>query len=472
MIDMLKQFLIFMRPAFARRATFVWFVIVFVGLVIRDDHFGVSSIIRALTLAPQHYPSLLHFFHSSAWNVEGLLALWWAWLGQHRVAYLVGGRMVLVGDHTKTPKDGRKIPAVTTLHQDSETASKPSFFRGHHWGCLGLVVKASDKYFATPLWANIQEGLETVTRSKLRPLTTWIVAMGQCVAAAMDQPAYLVLDAYFAVGSVFLLAAEIKQGVQNAVHIVTRAKKNIVAYVPARPPKKPKRGRPKVYGKKLKLAQLFDSKAKAYQFQTAQAMVYERRETVKYLVLDLLWKPVKGMLRFVLVESSRGRMILITSDLSLDPLLVLELYCRRTTVETMFDTLKHTLGAMAYHFWSRYLTPASRRPKKQQSQKQRTSRPAKTKNTFSAIEKFVNIQLLVLGMLQLIAKTYPAQVNKAAHCWLRTVSSSIPSEFVTRMALRHVLIRNLYGFGKDWIVRLIREKQERRRPATYYRMAG
>jgi len=31
------------------------------------------------------------------------------------------------------------MPGVTTLHQDSETSSKPSFFRGHHWGCLSLL---------------------------------------------------------------------------------------------------------------------------------------------------------------------------------------------------------------------------------------------------------------------------------------------------------------------------------------------
>ena len=41
------------------------------------------------------------------------------------------------------------------MHQDSETASKPSFFRGHQWGCLSLLVGAAHKYFAAPLWAEI-----------------------------------------------------------------------------------------------------------------------------------------------------------------------------------------------------------------------------------------------------------------------------------------------------------------------------
>ena len=88
----LTRFLMFVRPAFSRRATHVWFVIVFVGLLVRNDTLGVSSIIRALSLAPDSYNCLLHFFHSSAWIVEGLMALWWSWLMQRNVAYRLQGQ--------------------------------------------------------------------------------------------------------------------------------------------------------------------------------------------------------------------------------------------------------------------------------------------------------------------------------------------------------------------------------------------
>jgi hypothetical protein len=165
------------------------------------------------------------------------------------------------------------------------------------------------------------------------------------------------------------------------------------------------------------------------------------------------------MLRFILVETSRGRIILMTSDLNLDPVTAIQIYCRRVTIETMFDTLKNTLSAMAYHFWSQYLHPASRRPKRKKDQKQNSLNPMQTQNTLAAIEKFVNVQLLVLGMLQLIAKQFPVEVKAKANCWLRTVSTSTPSEFVTRTALSNILKNNLYGFGKDWITQLIRQKQ-------------
>ena len=178
----LERFLVFMRPAFSRRATYYWFVVVFVGFILRTDNFGVSSIIRALSLSPESYTCLLHFFHSTAWNVEGMMFIWWKWLAKKDIAHRINDRFVLIGDHTKTPKDGRKMPAVTTLHQDSETGSKPSYFRGHHWGCIGILMRACDKYFAVPLWANIQEGLTLLAGSDEKrhlPKTVQIVEMAR-----------------------------------------------------------------------------------------------------------------------------------------------------------------------------------------------------------------------------------------------------------------------------------------------------
>ena len=84
----------------------------------------------------------------------------------------------------------------------------------------------------------------------------------------------------------------------------------------------------------------------------------------------------------------------------------------------------------------------------------------RTKNTLAAIEKFVNVQLLVLGMLQLIAKQFPVQVKTKSGCWLRTFSSNTPSEFVARIALSNLLKNNLCGFAKDWITQLIQEKRK------------
>jgi hypothetical protein len=472
MMDYLERFLQSMRPAFPRQATFVWFVIVWVGFVARSDTLGVSSIIRALLLAPTTYPALLHFFHSTAWSVEELMVYWWQWLTRENVAFRVGGRIVLLADHTKTPKDGRRMPAVTTLHQDSETASKPTFFRGHHWGCVGLLVQAGEKFFATPLWANIQQGIGKVDpkQSHHLRLTTQITHTALQIMQAFGEEAYLVLDAFFAVGTVFRAAEQSSPGAGQSIHILTRAKKNIVAYQQPRPKKKRCRGRPRKYGKKLKLMTLFDTRPHKFKITTTD--VYQGSEKVRSLTLDLLWRPTAGLLRFFLFETSRGRIILMTSDLQLEPLVALQLYCRRVTIETMFDTLKNVMGAMRYHFWSKYLRPISRRPSKNKTKRRVSSQPAKTQNTFDAIEKFVNLQLLTVGLLQLLARKFPLQIWSKARCWLRTVTSEIPSEFVTRTALATLLRTNLFTFGKDWITQIIIQKQNTTKNTGLFRKVG
>jgi hypothetical protein len=465
MTGYLKWFMEAMRPAFTREATFSWFVAAFSGLVLRTDDLGVTSMVRALALSPECYNSLLNFFRSSAWQVGGLTQRWWDWLMEQEVECRANGRLVLLGDHTKTPKDGRRIPAVTTLHQDSETASKPTFFRGHHWGCVALLVKSAHKCFAAPLEARIHEGLELFEESDdepspktITPKTIRMVQMARQVVEHIGETAYLVLDAYFAVGSVFNAAAEQLNAIRNPVHILTRAKKNAVAYMRAPKKRKGKRGPQKQYGKKLKLIKLFDSRPR--HFQTAEVTLYGNREKVRYLVLNLLWKPVQGEIRFILVESSRGRIVLMASDLEMDPLLALELYSRRVAIEVLFDALKNTQGAMAYHFWSQSLSPASRRPRKNDDQPRDTTNLENTRKTLGAIEKFVNLHLLVIGVLQLMAIKIPDEVKAKARCWLRTVSSSTPSEFVTRTALANLLKTNLTGLGEDPITQLIREKQK------------
>ena len=347
MNDYFSRFLLAMRPAFSRQAAFNWFVIAVVGILLRNDTLGVSSIVRALSLAPHTYPCLLHFFHSNAWTVERLMGCWWKWQSQEPFACRIGGRIALMGDHTKAPKDGRKMPAVTTLHQDSETSSKPGFFRGHHWGCVSQLMSDQKKTWSSPLLTHIHQGLEQVegVNPQANPMTIQIIRMAQRIAREIDEKAYLVLDAFFATGTVFLEAAREFDGESQRIHILTRTKKNGVAYIPYVGPQK-SAGRHRIYGEKLKLVKLFDSPLWQKRFHEMAATVYQKKETVRFLSLDLLWKPAKGLIRFFLFETSRGRIILMTSDLTLEPQSALFLYCERTTIETLFNTdfrepLKH-----------------------------------------------------------------------------------------------------------------------------------
>lgn len=120
-----------LRPAFRWQKTFCLFVVALAGMCIRTDHAGVTSFIRALNLDPLYYHCLLHLFRSNAWSVERLTSVWIQWVMRVFGQYKVNGRYVLVADGTKAPREGRKMPAVKSLHQESESNSKPPFIMGH-----------------------------------------------------------------------------------------------------------------------------------------------------------------------------------------------------------------------------------------------------------------------------------------------------------------------------------------------------
>jgi hypothetical protein len=59
-------------------------------------------------LSPKCYELLLQFFHSIAWDVDTVLKRWWHIVLQSNTVVKVNDKLVLLADHTKVPKEGRK----------------------------------------------------------------------------------------------------------------------------------------------------------------------------------------------------------------------------------------------------------------------------------------------------------------------------------------------------------------------------
>ncbi|ASC72894.1 hypothetical protein XM38_038540 [Halomicronema hongdechloris C2206] len=81
---------------------------------------------NALGLSEHVYPQALHWFESSAFSVQTLCEHWGQWLSQHANGYRIKGERVYVADGIKVAKEGRKMPAVKRLHQESEDVSRHS----------------------------------------------------------------------------------------------------------------------------------------------------------------------------------------------------------------------------------------------------------------------------------------------------------------------------------------------------------
>jgi len=103
---------------------------------------------------------------------------------------------------------------------------------------------------------------------------------------------------------------------------------------------KSKRGRPAKYGDKVKLMEVFDQ---LHLFSKKKCIVYGKLEEVKIMSADLLWKPAGCLIRFVFAKTSKGSIVLMCSDLTINPLKALKLYCSRIRIECMLARFSYFL---------------------------------------------------------------------------------------------------------------------------------
>lgn len=194
-------------------------------------------------------------------------------------------------------------------------------------------------------------------------------------------------------------------------------------------------------------------------FSKAQCQVYGKMENITFLAVNLLWKPTGEKIRFVLAVTSRGPIVLMCSDLCLDPLLAVRLYCLRTRVEIMFDMLKNLISAFSYHFWSKRMPRHSRKPKKNKDLITPSSEDIKTvKLCWDAYERFTMLAAIALGLLQLIALKYTKAVWNHFNVYLRTRSRELPSERTVKFVMTRLLVSNLFIVAPVAIIRQIKER--------------
>jgi hypothetical protein len=244
---------------------------------------------------------------------------------------------------------------------------------GHSCQALALLVKVGASFQAVPLTARIHEGLVFSNRDRRTLLDKLLLLLA---ALQLPEPVLLVADAYYACGKI--IAGLIDQG----GHLISRLKKNACAYTVPPGPRRAGRGRPRLYGTKIRLRDLFTGP-----LATMPSPVYdEHNVTLRWTCCDLLWRPAGRLVRFgAVVHPHRGQILLLSTDKS-------AVY--RTAIRRKLD---------AYH-------------------------------------RHIQIGLVAQGLLQCLAALHPALVWRHFGSWLRTVRSPhCPSEFVVACALRHSL---------------------------------
>ena len=215
---------------------------------------------------------------------------------------------------------------------------------------MSLLVEAASIFFAVPLAVRIHVGLVRSNRDRRTLLDKMRALLG---IAAVEQPFYFVADAYYAAHKI--VAGLLKQN----NHLLTRMKSNAVAYYRLPAARLRKRGRPRVYGSKIKLSSLWQASS---DFQPAPSPVYgESKVIIQYRVRDLLWRPAGRLVRFVaVIHPTRGACLLMCTDTSLDAIDIIRLYGLRFKIEHTFKQAVRQIGSFTYHFWMSNMKPLRR----------------------------------------------------------------------------------------------------------------
>lgn len=425
----IEQIIEKLRPAFSREVPFEWFVLLLWGVLLSHQPAAVTSYLNGLGLSATVYGRALHWFHSQAFTMDEVCGRWGLWLSGHAQVKTLKGQRVYAGDGIKVSKEGRKMPGVKGLHQESEDVSKPEWIRGHYFSALSLLMGSGQALFAAPIVLKLHDGIEPVGQDS-QP--TLVDKMATVCLTFMTIGSYAILDAYYA-------SAKILQPFRvKGLHLISRAAISTVALAPfCANPSVGGRGRRRKWGSRIKLRELF---APLEVCEHAQVWLYGQRQRVYYQCFKFYWDSPDALILFVLAQLPNGKqIILISSDTTLTGAQVIEAYGWRFKIEVSFRTLVHLLGGFDYRFWLKSMTKISRWPKNLVLADFDQAFHAQVATKIEAFERFVNLNAIALGLLQVLALELPNSVWTHFPCWFRTVPKhGLPSEQIVRMALQHL----------------------------------
>lgn len=303
------------------------------------------------------------------------------------------------------------MPSVKKLCQESEDSSKPQFIHGHMFGGIGAAIGNDLNSFCIPLDLTIQDGLKETaswTNGNLSNSLSHVIQMirnGHAITQTFASDTYFTLDRYFLTVPLLDELRELNASSSYRLDVITRAKMNCTAYYKPESDSVPHRGRPRKKGIAVKLSELFQSRTT--DFTKATAFMYGKEQELEYLSLNLLWGiKLYQELQFVLVKYNNVTTILVSTDLSLDPITIIEAYAHRFKIECMFREMKQQIHGFSYHFWNKKVPKLNKFKKKSEPDPLSTvSEDSRDSilGTIDAIERFLLCSEISMGLIQLIA---------------------------------------------------------------------
>jgi hypothetical protein len=259
-------------------------------------------------------------------------------------------RLLAVIDDSPTKRYGPKVEGADIHRNPTPGPADQKYVYGHIWVTISLAVRhplfgalalplRSMLYVRQRTMAKIPPHRDWKFRTKLElaaKLVEWIAP----IVKEAGKTLWIVVDGFYTKWP-FL-----KSALSTGVVVVGRLRKDAALHdLPpvVRPGHKRRRGRPRKYGKnKISLAKRAGQKRG---WQTALCTLYGQQETKTIKTFLATYRPVRGVIRVVLLKEDHGWFALFSTNPGASVVEILEAFADRATIEQDFHDVKEVWGA-------------------------------------------------------------------------------------------------------------------------------
>ena len=330
----------FTAPGFAYFQSYVW------ALMVVEGRKCLTRLARCAFFRQRDLSSWERFLAGYRWSLtavtERLVRLVVERLGAQlhvHGAYLVGT------DTTLVAKTAKRMLGVQKWKDHSDNADRGAYLVGHHWHLVGLISPWGTRWLCWPLVMRLVPGLKRarqwIVGDTITPMSFWdaaIAALLEVTRSLGEASVRVVADAYYS------KAPFLNGLVARGIDVISRLRKDAVGWDDPEPQPPSKRGRKPRYGRKWTLATLLTAATPTRERLT----LYGKLTEVRCVVRDVWLREVAQKVRVVVLEGSKEPILLVSTDLALSALQIIEIYGARFSIELTIRDLKQHFGLGDY----------------------------------------------------------------------------------------------------------------------------
>lgn len=248
--------------------------------------------------------------------------------------------LTLVLDDTLCPKWGRRIYGTSTFF-DHVHRPRPGYIWGHNWVVLAVVIRANKKTsVALPFWIGLYRAKESCSSEQFRTRHQMAAGALTLVRALFPGPIRLLADGAYANDSLVARARELN------IKLVSRLRVDAALHA-VNPPRRTKgrHGRKPMHGGRLGKLSALARRRSAYRRE--RVMIYGKRVELLLRDFEAYWPALKCVIKVVITQDPRRprrHAYLVTTDLRISAIEVVESFAQRWTIEQLFTVAKNHMG--------------------------------------------------------------------------------------------------------------------------------